>query len=235
MESGIVQIDGLEVEVVSKPVRYLRLSLSPEGAVRVVAPRGTAASDVVRFVRAHAGWIARKRAELAARPRPAPRRWESGETIRVHGEEYVLRLVPAHRFALSLENGTAVFECPAAATPLHRGARLALWMRRLLERDLETVRPEAEGLTGVRCGDWRLRDMATRWGTCAVQKGRIWLALALATVPVDCIRYVCVHELCHFAHPRHDAGFRAAVARALPGWKALDARLDRFPLRRVGP
>lgn len=235
MESGVVQIDGLEVEVVSKPVRYLRLSLSPDGAVRVTLPRGATARDLAGFVRAHAGWIARKRAELAARPRPAPRRWESGETLRIHGEDYVLRLVPAHRFALALDGGTAVFECPAAATPLHRGARLALWMRRLLEGDLETVRPEAEGLTGVRCGDWRIRDMATRWGTCAVGRGRIWLALALATVPVECIRYVCVHELCHFAHRHHDAGFHAAVARALPDWKILDRRLARFPLRRVGP
>lgn len=236
VRSGIYTIGGLAVCVESKPVRYLRLSLRPpEGAVRVSAPHGTAREDVEAFVRAHLGWIARKQREIAARPRPAPRLWADGETLRVHGTDYLLRLVPANRFSLTLDGAEAVFACPAAATPFHRGARLALWMRRLLERDLARLVPEAEELAGERCGDWRIRDMETRWGTCAVRKRRIWLALALATVPEDCIRYVCVHELCHFRHRKHDAAFHAAVARALPGWKALDGRLDRFPLRRVGP
>lgn len=236
VRSGIHVVDGREIEVVSKPVRYLRLSLRPpEGAVRVTSPHGVSFDEVARFVRSHEAWILRRQEEMAARPLPPPRRWESGETIRVHGIDYLLRLVPANRFRLTLEGGDALFECPAAATPFHRGARLALWMRRLLERDLERLVPEAEELAGEHCPDWRIRDMATRWGTCAAGRRRIWLALALATVPEDCIRYVCVHELCHFRHRRHDGAFYAAVARALPGWKALDKSLDRFPLRRVAP
>lgn len=236
VRSGLHTVDGLAVAVESKPVRHLRLSLRPpEGAVRVTAPRGVPWPEVEAFVRAHFDWILRKQREIASRPRPVPRLWADGELLRVHGRDYRLRLVPSRRFFLTLDGADAVFECPAAATPYHRGARLALWMRRLLEDDLATLVPEAERLAGERCGDWRIRDMTTRWGTCAVRKRRIWLALALATVPEDCIRYVCVHELCHFAHPRHDAAFRAALDRALPGWRALDKHLDAQPMRRVGP
>jgi len=236
VRSGLYSVDGLAVEVTAKPVRYLRLSLrGPEGAVRVTSPHGVSFEEVARFVRSHAAWIDRKRQELAARPRPAPRRWADGESLRVHGVEHVLRLVPANRFRLTLENGVALFECPAAATPLHRGARLALALRRLLEDDLGRIVPEAERLAEEHCADWRLRDMTTRWGTCAVRKRRIWLALALATVPEDCILYVCVHELCHFRFPRHDAAFRARLDRVLPDWRERERFLDSFPLRRVAP
>lgn len=47
--------------------------------------------------------------------------------------------------------------------------------RMRLEKILPRVIQECEQKVGVHAEEWRLRDMKTRWGTCNVEKKRIWL------------------------------------------------------------
>ena len=63
--------------------------------------------------------------------------------------------------------------------------------------------------------------MKTRWGSFSPQ-GQITLNLWLITVPVDCLDYVIMHELCHFKIKLHGARFWKLLERFLPDW--LDRR-----------
>ncbi|MBL7068220.1 MAG: M48 family metallopeptidase [Candidatus Marinimicrobia bacterium] len=49
----------------------------------------------------------------------------------------------------------------------------------------------------------------------------------LVKVPLQCIDYVIVHELCHLVYPKHDTRFRSLLNRILPDWEKRKARLER--------
>ncbi|MBQ7337268.1 MAG: DUF45 domain-containing protein [Clostridia bacterium] len=72
----------------------------------------------------------------------------------------------------------------------------------------------------------RFRDMKSRWGSCAVQKGTVTLNQRLIFTSKDCVMYVLCHELCHFIFADHSAKFHALLNCAMPDAERLRAVLN---------
>ena len=52
--------------------------------------------------------------------------------------------------------------------------------------------------------------------------------LHLVKTPLPCIRYIVLHELCHFLVNNHSKDFHALVESFLPDWREVDMRLKSF-------
>lgn len=65
----------------------------------------------------------------------------------------------------------------------------------------------------------RVRFMTSRWGVCHIQKGYITLNKQLLGEPYEALEYVVLHELVHFIHPDHQAGFHQEMARLMPDYR----------------
>ena len=74
---------------------------------------------------------------------------------------------------------------------------------------------------------YEIRRMKKRWGSCTPQ-GKILLNPDLIQAPFRSIYYVCLHELCHLRHPRHDKHFYALQKQLMPDWEKWKQRLDGF-------
>ena len=96
----------------------------------------------------------------------------------------------------------------------------ALLLRRL-ERYLPHIRRR-----GAKEPIVRFRRMSHRWGSCC-PKGTIMLNTELVKMPISCIDYVLVHELCHLQHLRHNGAFFALLTRLLPDWQERKERIER--------
>ena len=99
-------------------------------------------------------------------------------------------------------------------------AQKEAYKKKLLEVLPQVIR-KCERITGLHALEWKLRDMKTRWGSCNIQKKRIWLNIQLAAYPRECLEYVVTHELVHLLVPGHGKEFWAYMDRFFPEWKRV--------------
>ena len=65
----------------------------------------------------------------------------------------------------------------------------------------------------------KIRKMKTRWGVCNYKNMTITLNSELIKYDLELIRYVIVHEMCHFTHHDHSANFWEMVGFYYPNYK----------------
>lgn len=96
-----------------------------------------------------------------------------------------------------------------------------------LNRALERVYLLVEPL-GVAFPALKLRMLKSQWGNCHWTQGYITLNIALARCPEELRDYVALHELVHFLHHDHGAGFYAQMDALMPDWRRRRKALKGF-------
>lgn len=104
-------------------------------------------------------------------------------------------------------------------------AQKEAYKKKLLEV-LPQVIQKCERITGLHALEWKLRDMKTRWGSCNIQKKRIWLNIQLAAYPRECLEYVVIHELVHLLVTGHGKEFWAYMDCFFPEWRRVRKELN---------
>ena len=104
-------------------------------------------------------------------------------------------------------------------------AQKEAYKKKLLEVLPQVIR-KCERITGLHALEWKLRDMKTRWGSCNIQKKRIWLNIQLAAYPRECLEYVVTHELVHLLVPGHGKEFWSYMDRFFPEWRRVRKELN---------
>ena len=97
----------------------------------------------------------------------------------------------------------------------------------LLKAALERAYPSVAPL-GVAMPELKIRAMKSQWGNCHWRQGYITLNTALARCPGSLRDYVALHELVHFLHHAHGAGFYAKMDALMPDWRVRRKELRRY-------
>ena len=74
-----------------------------------------------------------------------------------------------------------------------------------------------------------VRTIRTRWGSCS-PSGRILMNVESVKLPIGCLDYVLMHELCHLRHNDHSRKFWRHLDRCMPGWERWRRKLDRVEI-----
>lgn len=74
-------------------------------------------------------------------------------------------------------------------------------------------------------GSLHFRSMTSRWGSCIPAKRKITLSTRLVDYPLECTRYVIIHELAHLVYHGHGPEFWDLVERYCPDWRQIRQRL----------
>jgi len=72
--------------------------------------------------------------------------------------------------------------------------------------------------------------MKSMWGNCNFVKRIITLNLYLCKVPIQCVDYVIMHELCHLTYHNHSKQFYDYVSKFMPDWKERKQLLKNYSL-----
>lgn len=99
------------------------------------------------------------------------------------------------------------------------------WYREQLKSRIPSLIQKWQPVMDVKVNEWRIKHMKTRWGSCNINAGRIWLNLELAKKPATCLQYIVVHEMAHLLERRHNARFRNLMDKFLPDWRIYEKEL----------
>ncbi len=135
------------------------------------------------------------------------------------------------RESVELKNKkTLVLNIKKQASYAQREQRLVEWYRQEMKRLLPEIIRKWEMKTGLEVGEYGIKKMKTRWGSCNPSHKRIWLNLELIKKPINCLEYVVVHEIVHFLERTHNGNFISHMDRIMPPWRAFRDELNQAPL-----
>ncbi len=196
-----------------KSSRSLRLSIAPDGRVRVSIPAWAPYSAGLNFARSRWQWVQTQQR--------TPTVLADGHAI---GKAHRLKLIPlaaATKITTRVQANEIAISYPASMMiddpRLQQAAETASIraLRRQAERLLPQRLAELAATHDFSYSDVRIKLLKSRWGSCD-QHGAIVLNLFLMQLPWECIDYVLLHELTHTRVLRHGPPFWEAMATVLP-------------------
>lgn len=94
--------------------------------------------------------------------------------------------------------------------PGHVNRRLTDWLKRQAAQELAANVDRFSAALDKRRGRIRIRDMSTRWGSCA-SDGSMAFCWRLIMAPPYVLEYVAAHECAHLIHMDHSSAFWRTV------------------------
>lgn len=215
LADGSVQLFTLDVG------RRKQLSMTfVEGQLCVRVPYGCQNKQINDFLVSNTDWIKKNMLEQKSRI-GLPKTYEQGERIRLLGKvcqiEYV---VSDSYFKPYLSEDKLCVAVQQQSDMSYKKAQADAFISALALETVNDCMKKMSELIGKTPAKVTLKSMTSRWGSCS-SKGNISINYKVVQFPVECIEYVCVHELCHMEHMDHSKEFWALVERFCPDWKRL--------------
>ncbi|MFC1532265.1 M48 family metallopeptidase [Thermodesulfobacteriota bacterium] len=213
--------------------KKLRIVVSPDLSVDVFAPKTATDPHIRKAIKKKAPWIARSIDKLEGyHPLPTPKRYVSGETLVYLGRQYRLKVENGNKEPAKLRGRFLYVGTKDKTDRISVKKVVDEWYRKRAKDVLGRYMEKCLNITsrhGISEPFITIRLMRSRWGSCS-PTGRITLNLKLVQLPVQCIEYVIMHELCHLKFPNHSKLFYSFLTRCLPDWRKRKETLDRVRL-----
>ena len=213
--------------------KRLRVVVSPELKVDVFAPKSANDQQISVAMQKKTRWIVRTLDKLESfHPLPTPRRYVSGETFLYLGRQYRLKVVSGPSQPAKLLGRFLWVRIGEKNHSEKAKSDVDNWYRirafHTFRRYMDRWHPVAVR-HGIPKPSLAIRMMRRRWGSCS-SSGRITLNVNLVQMPVHCIEYVIMHELCHLVCHDHGPRFYSLLTRCQPDWRKRKQTLDQFRL-----
>lgn len=229
-----MKVAELNIEVEYKPIKNMHLTVyPPDGRIRLSVPKETKEDEVSMLLYSRLDWLRAKVAEVQQQERQTEREYVSGENHYLLGERYLLQVIKSNVVPPSIELGTKVMELfvKPGATILDKQKTMEAFYRTRLRTVLSSIVPKWAARLDEEPAtfDYSIMIMQKQWGSCSTTKRKILFNLLLARVPIRCIEYIVLHELCHLKVHQHNKDFTFLLNNLMPDWSARKKELDEFP------
>ncbi|MDP4276950.1 MAG: SprT family zinc-dependent metalloprotease [Bacteroidota bacterium] len=223
--SSRLQHGQLEITLLRKSIRSVRLSISSEGNVKLTVPYGFDEAAAMDFLKSKLPWIEKHLEQIHRQKELEP---DDFSTVSFLGQVYptiISYQTIAPRIYFDASKTMHLVLKPG--TPISGIQKvLDAWFQVELKKRIDPLVKEWEPIMGVEVLSVRYRRMKTRWGTCNVLTHQILLNTELARKSFPCIEYILVHEMAHLLERGHGPAFKAVMDNYLPHWRLLRKELN---------
>ena len=227
-----VTINDITVDVIRKDIKNMHLAVyPPTGRIRIAAPLSVNDDAIRLFAISKLGWIKRHQRKFQNHERIPARRYKERESHYFQGRRYLLRVKNINSAGkIDLRSKTYLdLYIKENASIDYKNRVFDEWYRAELKKILPDMLSHWEKKIGVNTTYCGIKKMKTKWGSCNIDRKRIWLNLELAKKPIQCLEYILVHELIHLLERHHNERFMSHMDYYLPNWKKLRDELNRLP------
>jgi predicted metal-dependent hydrolase len=203
----------------------MRLSIRPEGEIRLSVPFSISDAIAVAFVESKLSWLHEHLERIKLRKKLEPDDLSAVSYLGSLYQTQVFYHLIAPRVVIDSSERMCIFLKPGTP-PEAMGKVIETWYRTELKRIIPPLIKEWEPIMGVKVNAFQFKRMKTRWGTCNVIDQRIWFNVELAKKSFPCIEYIVVHEMCHLLERGHGSKFKACMDKFLPDWRNLRKELN---------
>lgn len=230
-----MKVAEFDIEVDYKPIKNMHLTVyPPDGRIRLSVPEGIKEDEVSMMLCSRLDWLRAKVTEVQTQERQTDREYVSGENHYLFGERYMLKVIQHNIVPPSINLGTKIMEMfvrPGASIS-DKQKLLEVYYRNCLRELLKTIVPKWASLMEEDSDsfDYKIMFMQKQWGSCSKAKRTVLFNLLLARVPIRCIEYIVVHELCHLKVHQHNKNYFGLLNKYMPDWLSRKKELDEFPV-----
>lgn len=228
-----ITISNIEIDVVRKDIKNIHLAVyPPTGRVRIAAPLKVNEDAIRLFAISKLGWIKRNQRKFEEQVRIPQREYKQRESHYFQGRRYLMTIVESEGTPKVVLNNKKFIELHVKPdTPtIKRHEILTEWYRVQLKKQIPTIIDKWEKVLNIKVEDWQVKQMKTKWGSCNIEKKRIWINLELAKKPEHCLEYIIVHEMMHLLERHHNDNFLYYMDTHLPTWRQLKTELNKLPV-----
>ena len=224
---------NLSIDVVRKDIKNMHLAVyPPTGRVRIAIPLNVNDEAVRLFAISKIAGIRKHQRHFKAQDRQSPREFIQRESHYFQGKRFLLRITE-HKASVKVEIKTKTYidlYIRPNSTIEQKQIAINEWYRAELKKLIPDIIEKWEKKIGVSVAEWQVKQMKTKWGTCNIEKKRIWINLELAKKLIHCLEYIIVHEMIHFIERHHNERFMALMDKFIPQWKFFKEELNRLPV-----
>lgn len=230
----ILLIDGLRIVLQRKNIRSIRLSVRPDGMLRVGAPLFVKKEEVVRFVKTNIAWAERAQSRVleqnSRREDFFKHTFENGDEFLLWGQALKLEIIHADAPpSVRVEGNRMVLQIRHGAPKRMRAALVnAFFLQELRAKMAGLVNIWLEKMQEGPLQELRFRNMRSLWGNCVGRERRVCFNSRLVFVPEACVEMIVVHELCHLKESSHNQRFHSLMQTYLPDYKVRGLELKAF-------
>ncbi len=228
-----LQLENITVDVVRKDIKNMHLAVyPPTGRVRIAVPLWVTNDAIRLFAISKLGWIKRHQREFENQERTSPREYKERESHYFQGNRYLLRIKETEGAGYVDLKGKTYLDLYVRENANFETKQRVInkWYRKKLKYILPELIEYWERKIGVKVDFCGIKQMKTKWGSCNIEKKRIWLNLELAKKPIHCLEYILVHEMIHLLERNHNVIFKNYMDNFLPNWKQIKDELNRIPV-----
>jgi predicted metal-dependent hydrolase len=223
-------VEDLVIHLYRKDMRSLRLTVTPEGEIRLSLPNHVNNAEALEFLADKTDWIRKHLEQINRQKALEPADFSSIPFLGENHPTEILFHPIAPRVHLDSSGKITIFLKPEASQD-DISKIVDAWYRSELKKRVRPLINKWEPVMGVEVKAFQLKHMKTRWGTCNVVDHRIWFNVELAKKSFPCIEYIVVHEMCHLLERGHGPKFKACMDKYLPHWRFLRQELNGHPAK----
>jgi predicted metal-dependent hydrolase len=217
VEPTVLNLGDYHVELIRKPIRSIRLTISNEGKIRLSAPLNFSTKEATAFILQRMEWINKHMERVHREKELEPADFSQllflnnqlQTCLNFQSNRSQITFIEPDKLRICLKSGQTEASIPFL---------LNKWYGEQLKQLIDPMIKQWEPRMNVSVNKIKYRFMKTRWGSCQIKTHDITFNTDLAKKSLSCIEYIVVHEMAHLLERGHGPAFKAVMDRYLPDW-----------------